>query len=79
MLVFYRVNKEGTAEREEADTGALAKAKTLEDVEEVVSVKEKAAVEVEDEDTAEKLGMPEDFPETYVSEMPVLRGDVNNV
>ncbi|PIL32540.1 MFS general substrate transporter [Ganoderma sinense ZZ0214-1] len=77
MLMFYRIGKEGTAEGSEADVGVLAKAKTLEDVEEVVVVKEKVAVEVEDEDSVEKLGVHENLPEVDVSEMPVLKGDMN--
>ncbi|KAI1789898.1 MFS general substrate transporter [Ganoderma leucocontextum] len=75
MLVFYRIGKEGAGEEED---GALAKAKTLEDVEEVV-VKEKVEVEVEDEDAVEKLEVHEDLrlPEMDVSERPVLQGDMN--
>ncbi|KAM5541656.1 hypothetical protein V8D89_004846 [Ganoderma adspersum] len=76
LLVFYRVGREGMAEEEDG-AGVLAKAKTLEEVEEVAVVKDKVAGEVEDEDSVEKLGVHEDLPETDVSEMPVLKGDMN--
>ena len=79
MLVFYRIDKEGTADgkQEEADAGMLAKAKMLEAVEEAVVVKEKVAVEVEDEDSVERFEVHEGLPEADVSEMPVLKGDMN--
>lgn len=73
--MFYRIDKEGTAQGEESGS-AMAKAKTLEDVEEVGVVKEKVAAEVEDENSVEKLEVHDDA-EADVSEMPVLQGDMN--
>ena len=79
LVVFYRVSREGMAEgKDEADTAVLAKAKTLEDVEEVVVVKDKAEVEVEEDDSVEKVAVREDVSEEVeVSELPAPRGDMN--
>ena len=80
MLVFYRIDKEGTADEKEGpgpEAGVLAKAKKLEDVEEVV-VKEKSEVEVEGEDSVEMVDKHEEHSEEVdVSELPVLQGDMN--